>query len=221
MVAMVSLEQAIGITLASVVLIAVPGPSVMFIVGRALSYGRVSAMGSVIGNAIGCYSVGVVIALGLGPLLERSEILFQTIKWAGILYLVYLGIQAIRHAGPVTTDEDEGSEAKAVKNSKTPWSAIRTGTIVGLTNPKSFVLFTAIVPQFINPAAGSTTLQMLALGIVPMLIGLITDASWALVAGRARTWLAKSPKRMTAIGRVGGASIIGVAASVAVSGNHR
>lgn len=192
----------------------------MFVVGRALSYGRSNAISSVIGNAIGCYSVGALIAIGLGPLLERSEILFQTIKWAGILYLVYLGIQAIRHASPVTTD-DEARETKAGKNSKTPWAAIRTGTIVGLTNPKSFVLFTAIVPQFINPTAGSITVQMLALGVVPMLIGLITDASWALVAGRARTWLAKSPKRMTAIGRIGGASIIGVGVSVAVSGNHR
>ena len=218
---MIPLEQAIGITLASVVLIAVPGPSVMFVVGRALSYGRASAMGSVVGNAIGCYSVGVVIALGLGPLLERSELLFQTIKWAGILYLVYLGIQAIRHAGPVAAGEDDVAEAKSDKNSKTPWSAIRTGIIVGLTNPKSFVLFTAIVPQFIDPAAGGTVLQMLALGLVPMLIGLITDGTWALVAGRARAWLAKSPKRMTAIGRVGGASIIGVAASVAASGGHR
>src|SRR5699024_2446243 len=218
---MVPLEQAVGITLASVILIAVPGPSVMFVVGRALSYGRASAMGSVVGNAIGCYSVGVVIALGLGPLLERSEILFQAIKWAGILYLVYLGIQAIRHAGPVTASEDDAAEAKADKNSKTPWSAVRTGIIVGLTNPKSFVLFTAIVPQFIDPAAGGTVVQMLAVGLALMPIGLITDGICALCAGRARAWLAKSPKRMTAIGRGGGASIIGVAASVAASGGHR
>ncbi|OLT55247.1 lysine transporter LysE [Corynebacterium sp. CNJ-954] len=214
---MIPLEQAVGITLACVVLIAVPGPSVMFVVGRALSYGRTSAMGSVVGNAIGCYSVGALIALGLGPLLERSEILFQIIKWVGILYLVYLGIQAIRHAGPVTTANDVDTDQAA----KTPWAAIRTGTIVGLTNPKSFVLFTAIVPQFVNPGAGSTTIQMLVLGIVPMIIGLITDATWALVAGRARTWLAKSPERMTAIGRIGGVSIIGVGMSVAFSGNHR
>ncbi len=221
---MISFEQAVGITLASVVLIAVPGPSVMFVVGRALSCGRSSAIGSVIGNALGCYSVGVVIALGLGPLLERSEILLQTIKWAGILYLVYLGIRAIRHAGPIATDHDTAAGTGTASgtdtgSSETPWVAVRTGIVVGLTNPKSFVLFTAIVPQFIN--SGAATFQMLTLGLVPMLIGLITDGAWALAAGRARSWLTKSPGRMITIGRVGGASIIGVAASVAVSGDHR
>lgn len=103
---------------------------------------------------------------------------------------------------------------------ESPWAAIRTGTIVGLTNPKSLVLFTAVVPQFINPAAGSASMQILLLGFAPMLIGLITDTVWALTAGRARTWLAQSPRRMTAIERVGGLSVIGVGVSVAVSGNR-
>ena len=228
---MLTIEQIVGITLASVVLIVVPGPSVMFVVGRALSYGRAIAIASIIGNTIGCYSVGVVIALGLGPLLERSEALFQVIKWAGVLYLLYLGVQAIRHAAPA--EEGEGEDrgagagaaskggAKRTRGGATPPTAVRDGFIIGLTNPKVFVIFTAIVPQFINPAAGGATVQMLLLGLVPMLIGLVTDACWALVASRARTWLASSPKRMTAIGRIGGISIIGVGVSVALSGDHR
>lgn len=200
--------------LACVVLIAVPGPSVLFVVGRALSHGRANAFASVLGNAIGCYLVGVAIAFGLAPLLERSELLFQTVKWAGILYLFWLGFQAIRHAGPVA----DGPEASV--RVETPLAAVRAGAIVGLTNPKSFVLFTAIVPQFIAPSAGNTTTQILLLGIVPLLIGLITDTAWALAAGRARSWLGKSPRRMTTFGRAGGLSIIGVGVSAAVTGNR-
>ncbi len=103
---------------------------------------------------------------------------------------------------------------------ESPWAAVGTGTIVGLTNPKSFVLFTALVPQFLEPAGGNASTQMLLLGVVPMLIGLTTDTAWALAAGRARTWLARSPRRMTVIGRVGGLSIIGVGVSLAVTGDR-
>ncbi|GAB3926275.1 lysine transporter LysE [Microlunatus endophyticus] len=213
---MLTLQQVVGITLASVVLIAVPGPSVMFVVGRALSHGRGNALASVAGNAIGCYLVGAAIAVGLGPLLQRSETLFRVVKWVGILYLFWLGIQAIRHAGPLAEDAENGRTGHQPAR-----AAIRTGVIVGLTNPKTFVLYTAIVPQFLNRAVGNTTVQMLVLGVVPLVIGLITDTGWALAAGRARTWLAKSPRRVTTIGRIGGASIIGVGLSVVATGDHR
>lgn len=211
---MVTLSQATVVALACVVLIAVPGPSVLFVVGRALSHGRANALASVVGNAIGCYLVGVAIAFGLGPLLERSELLFQSITWAGIFYLFWLGFQALRHAGRVS------DAPQATTRVETPLAAVRAGTIVGLTNPKSFVLFTAVVPQFIAPSAGNATAQILILGIVPLLIGLITDTAWALAAGRARSWLAKSPRRMTTFGRIGGLSIIGVGVSAAVTGNR-
>ncbi len=223
---MLTIDQVIAITLASVVIIVVPGPSVMFVIGRALSYGRGIAIASIVGNTIGCYTVGVLIALGLGPLLERSELLFQVLKWGGVLYLLYLGVQAIRHAAPLSSAaQDSGDEAEPVSSrakrrptrSTTPISAVRDGFIIGVTNPKVLVTFTAIVPQFINPAAGGAAGQMLLLGLVPILIGLITDAAWAVVAGKARNWLARSPKRMTWMGRIGGVSILGVALSIAVT----
>jgi threonine/homoserine/homoserine lactone efflux protein len=112
----------------------------------------------------------------------------------------------------------DGSEA--MTRVETPLAAVRAGAILGLTHPKSFVLFTAIVPQFIAPSAGNTTTQILILGIVPLLIGLMTDTAWALAAGRARSWLAKSPRRMTTFGRVGGVSIIGDGVLAAVSGKQ-
>ena len=230
---MLTIDQVIAITLASVVIIIVPGPSVMFVIGRALSYGRGIAIASIVGNTIGCYTVGVLIALGLGPLLERSELLVQVLKWGGVLYLLYLGVQAIRHAAPLSDAvQGSGSEAGAEgeplsKRAKrrpprptTPMSAVRDGFIIGVTNPKVLVIFTAIVPQFINPAAGGAAVQMLLLGLVPILIGLVSDAAWAVVAAKARNWLARSPKRMTWIGRIGGVSILGVALSIALTAEH-
>lgn len=226
----ISVDQAVGIALASVVLICVPGPSVLFIVGRALSYGRTSAIGSVVGNAIGCYSACAVIAVGLGPLLERSDALFQTVKWAGVFYLLFLGIQAIRHAAPPDPGDIAGDSSETHKaqvhglekhRTETFGTAVRVGTVVGFTNPKGFVLFSAILPQFVEPEAGHTPLQMLVLGVVPVTIGLITDATWAVAAGSARAWFTRSPARMRVIGHTGGVCIIGVGISVAVSGTHR
>ncbi|MFE4196980.1 LysE family translocator [Paenarthrobacter sp. NPDC056912] len=209
---MITLTQAGAAALACVILIAVPGPSVMFVIGRALSYGRANALASVVGNATGCYLAGIAIVFGLGPLMERSELLFQMVKWAGVAYLLWLGIQAFRHAGPVSAPQVD-------LRRESSWEAIRTGTNVGVTNPKSFVLFTALIPQFINPAVGDTSSQILLLGVIPLLIGLLTDSVWAMVAGRAQRWLAKTPGRMTAVGRAGGLSMIGVGLSAAVAGN--
>lgn len=219
----ITLSHAGALALACVLLIAVPGPSVMFVVGRALSRGRPAALASVIGNAIGCYLVGLAVALGLGPLLERSELLFQVIKWAGILYLLWLGVTTFRSARPVPATQGDGAgeaDGSTTRTTETPWAAARTGVIVGATNPKALILFTALVPQFVDPAAGGATRQILLLGIVPILIGLMTDTTWALAAGKARTWLGSSPRRMAAIGRAGGLAIIGVGASVAVSGTR-
>lgn len=257
---MITFDQAVGIVLASIVIIIVPGPSVMFIIGRALSGGLKSALGSIAGNSLGCYLVGVAVAFGLGPLFERYELLLVIVKWAGIVFLLWLGVQAFRHAGPVEgVDEPAGatdaraaqvdaaaaassadsmdsadsttsraapsdlspaaSPRKPLKRTReTTWGAIRTGLIVGVTNPKSLLVFTAIVPQFIVPGAASTTVQILLLGLAPIAVGLVTDTVWAVAAGRARGWLAKSPKRMTALGRAGGLSIIGVGVAMAVSG---
>lgn len=212
----ITIDQVIGISLASVVLLVVPGPSVMFVIGRALSYGRSNAIASIIGNSVGCYTVGVLIAVGLGPVLERSEIIFLLVKWVGVCYLIFLGVQAICSAGTLAADQLDGASASR----GSLWSAIRAGFVVGLTNPKVLVLFTAIVPQFVNPMAGGTTLQLLLVGLVPILVGLITDAGWALLAGRARTWLADSPSRITVLGRLGGLCILGVGVSVAISGNR-
>lgn len=209
---MVSSEQLVGLALACVVLIVVPGPSVLFVVGRALSSGRRTALASVLGNSTGSYLAAACVALGLSPLLQRSELLFEVIKLAGATYLVWLGVQALRHsrAASLTTAEATAPEPT--------WRAVRSGVVVGISNPKGFIIFAAILPQFVDRGAGHVAGQMLVLGLVPVAVGLVTDTAWALAAGRARTWLSSTPGRLRTITRVGGLSMIGLGASVAVTG---
>jgi threonine/homoserine/homoserine lactone efflux protein len=211
----ISSGQLVGLALASVVLIVVPGPSVLFIVGRALSYGRRTALFSIAGNSVGSYAAAVCVAVGLGPLLQWSGVLFQAITLLGAVYLVWLGVQAWRHSG------DGVVGARSVTGPPhRPWHAVRTGVLVGVTNPKAFILFGAILPQFVNRPAGGVPVQMLILAVVPVLIGLCTDTCWGLAAGQARDWLSRTPSRMSVLGRVGGLSMIGLGLSVAVTGRH-
>jgi len=100
------------------------------------------------------------------------------------------------------------------------WRSVRTGMLVGVSNPKSFILFAAIVPQFLDRRAGHVPGQMLLLSSIPILIGLFTDCAWALAAGHARDWLARSPLRMRFVARLGGVSLIGLGVSVAATGRH-
>lgn len=137
---------------------------------------------------------------------------FQIIKWAGAVYLVWLGVQAWRHSGP--TDAAAGPVEVVPRNRP----SLRSGVLVGLTNPKCFVLFAAILPQFVNRPAGHVPLQMLLLAVVPIVIGLVTDCAWGLAAGQAKGWLTRPPRRARTLGRVGGLSMIGLGVSVAVTG---
>ncbi|MEV6343109.1 LysE family translocator [Actinoplanes sp. NPDC051851] len=206
---MVSSGQVGGLALACVVLIAVPGPGVLFIIGRALTYGRAAALAGVVGNAVGSYCAAVCVAVGLGPLLERSALLLQMIKWVGALYLLWLGVQALRHAGTWA----EINTPSPVR----PRSSIRSGAVVGFTNPKTYIVFAAILPQFLDRSGGAIPLQMLVLAVVPVLIGLVLDSTWAVAAARARSWLAHSRERMRTLGRIGAFCMIGLGVSTALA----
>jgi threonine/homoserine/homoserine lactone efflux protein len=209
----VTSAQILGVAVACVVIIAVPGPSVLFIVGRALSYGRRTALFSIAGNAAGNYLAAVIVAVGLGPFLQRSDVLFQTIKLLGAAYLVWLGVRAIRHGGHLPT-------ATTGPPPRSGWRAVGTGVVVGVTNPKAFIIFGAILPQFVDRAAGAVPVQMLLLAVVPIATGLVTDTCWGLVAGQARQWLSGTPRRMAVLSRIGGLAMIGLGISVAVTGRH-
>ncbi|OWT65457.1 LysE family translocator [Candidimonas nitroreducens] len=208
---MVSVDQILSITLACIVLIVVPGPSVMFIVGRALSYGRASALSTVAGNSLGVYTVAVLVACGVGLVLRESEAFLSALRIAGALVLIWLGYKAIRERKAI------GPGLAGAGGTRDLALAARQGYWVGLTNPKALIVFAVILPQFVHPEAGHLTAQMLLLAIVPVAVGLCTDIVWALAATRARNWLSGSRRRNEAVGAVGGTLVMGLGVAMLVS----
>lgn len=211
---MPSFETLLTFTLAGIVLVVVPGPSVLFIVGRALAHGRRAALTSVAGNTAGAMLVVVVVALGLGAVAASSVVVFTVLKIAGAVYLVHLGVQTIRHRGALGAAADGAGAGGAVAPGG---QLFRQGVVVGVTNPKVLVFFAAVLPQFVDPAAGSSTGQMLVLGLLFALIAAVLDSAWGLAAGTARDWLATSPVRLRRLGVAGGATMIAMGAGLATS----
>jgi threonine/homoserine/homoserine lactone efflux protein len=209
---MISSGQLLGFTLASLVLIVIPGPGVLFVVGRALSHGRRTAFATAAGHAVGNYLVAACVAVGLGSVLERSAQVFIAVKLIGALYLVILGVQAIRHRRSLAAAMSEAT------GSSEGWRALRDGVVVGVTNPKTYILFGAILPQFVNRAAGDVPAQMLLLALISVAIGLVSDSAWGLAASGVRTWFAGSPRRYELVGGAGGLAMIGVGVTVALTG---
>jgi threonine/homoserine/homoserine lactone efflux protein len=208
----VSGGQLLAFTLAAVVIIVIPGPGVLFVVGRALVDGRRSALATAAGHAAGNYVVAAGVAVGLGTVLQRSAEAFIAVKLAGAAYLIWLGIQAFRHRGSLA---DALSAAHAPRGA---WRALRDGVVVGITNPKSYILFGAILPQFVIRSAGQVTAQMLVMSAIAVGIGLASDIVWGVTAGGVRAWFARSPRRLALVGGAGGLAMIAVGVSVALTG---
>ncbi|WUH90083.1 LysE family translocator [Streptomyces sp. NBC_00433] len=213
-----TIDRVGGFAALSLVLVLIPGPSVLFVLGRALAHGRRTALGSVLGNAIGAYALIALVALGLGEVVSRSVALFDALKLAGAAYLVFLGVKAFRARGTLSAalrgEAEEGSAAPRRGDLRTLWE----GFVVGVTNPKTMVFFAAVLPQFVNRDAGRVHVQMLLLGLVFTAIALLCDSVWALTASAARGWFARSPRRLAAVGGTGGLAMIGLGVAVAVTG---
>lgn len=210
---MIPVANLIAFGLASIPLIVIPGPSVLFTIGRSLALGRVGGFLSVIGNVTGALVIAIAIAFGLGTLLEQSVIAFTIVKFAGAAYVIFLGIQAIRH---------RRKKAEAIIAPVTRRSGVRMvwdGFAVGVTNAKSIVFMVAVLPLFVDRGAGNIPLQLFLLGLVFVLVAFISDSAWALAAGAARDWFAKSPRRIAALSATGGALMIGVGAAVLLVGH--
>ncbi|TVL91233.1 LysE family translocator [Streptomyces sp. SAJ15] len=209
---MVSTSNLLAFAAMSLVVIAIPGPNVLFVIGRALAHGRRTALATVLGNLLGCYTLVLVVAMGLGTLLQSSATALTAVKLAGAAYLVYLGVQALRHRDRLRADMGVTADEK-----RSDLRTIMDGLLVGVTNPKGLVFFTAVLPQFVDHDAGRVPLQMMLLGLVPAVIGLLCDSLWGLGAAAARTWFAGSDRRLSTVGGAGGVALIGLGITVAVN----
>ncbi len=190
----------------SFAIIIIPGPSVMFVIGRALSLGRRAALVTVAGNALGFYVQVVFVALGLGAIVERSVAVFTAIKLIGAVYLVWVGVQAIVHRR-VNAQVSVDVEGAGIVTHR---SLFVDGFVVGVANPKTIVFFAAILPQFVDTGGAPAGVQMLGLGVIFAVIALASDSVWGLAAGTARQWFVGSPRRLEFVGAAGGVAIVGL-----------
>ena len=211
---MISAGQFAAFTALTFLMIVVPGPSVLFTISRALTVGRRDALLTVVGNAGGVYLQVVAVAFGLGVVIERSVAAFTVIKLVGAGYLMYLGIQAIRHRRRLVEAFGEGGSAVPGRTLR----VLRDGFVVGFANPKSIVFLAAVLPQFVNHGAGGVSGQILLLGTVLPAIAAFTDTAWALAAGAARTWLSRIPRGLELVGGTSGLVMVGLGATLAVTG---
>ncbi|MFD0498701.1 MULTISPECIES: LysE family translocator [Streptomyces violaceusniger group] len=209
---MVSIDRLLAFAAMSFLLIVIPGPSVLFVVGRALAQGRRAALTTVVGNTLGAYALVVAVALGVGSVVERSVLVFTALKLVGAAYLVYLGFKAVRQRRSLQTAFT--GDGPAHGGLRTLWE----GFAVGVANPKTIVFFAAVLPQFVDREQGHVVPQMLLLGLVFNAIAVISDSVWGLAAATARTWFARSPRRLAMVGGVGGLSMIGLGVTVAATG---
>jgi threonine/homoserine/homoserine lactone efflux protein len=206
---MVSPSHLVAFALLAIPLILMPGPAVLFVVGRSLSLGRIGGLLSV----VGAFVAAAVIALGVGSLLQESIVLFTTVKFLGAAYLVYLGVQAIRHRGDRARAVTAGVARRSTRR------ILAEGFVVGVSNPKTIVFLIAVLPQFVDYSSGNIPAQMIVLGAVFIGIALVSDSTWALAAGAARDWFGRSPRRVEHLGAAGGVMMIGIGATLAFLGH--
>lgn len=209
---MVSPDRLLAFAVTALVVIVIPGPSVLFAVGRALADGRRVAVLSVAGNAVGEYVQVVAVAFGIGALAEQSVAAFTTLKLAGGLYLVYLGWRTFRRRRALS---EAFSAARAARPDR---RSFLEGFTVGATNPKTVVFLVAILPQFVSRGAGGVPAQILVLGLIFAGIALVSDSVWVLAAAAFRGWFTRFPRRLEVVGGAGGIAIAAVGVSLLVSG---
>ena len=190
---------------ATTLIIWAPGPSVLFTIARAVSWGRTVALATVLGNVLGEFTISVIVAVGLGPILQRSHPFYLGVQWLGAFYLIYLGINALHHskAHAQSMTDLSGGRPSIMKT-------IREGYLVGVLNPKTLVFFAAILPQFVDRPKGHLVMQLLLLGTVFCLIALISDGTWGIIAATIRGWLSSDPKRLERLRMGGGVVMVGL-----------
>ena len=184
-----------GFLAITVILILTPGPVVTLVISTSATKGVRAGLITVAGTSSGNAILLLAIALGLNWVLSHAVYLFELLRWAGAAYLVWLGIQAWRHAGQV--------------QSVSPGHHVHffRGFLVALSNPKTIVFFTAFLPQFVDPTLPAAP-QLAVMCVVSVLVAVLSDSCWAIAAGMGRAWFMK-PARAKLLGRASGLTLLG------------
>jgi threonine/homoserine/homoserine lactone efflux protein len=199
--------------LAATLLIIIPGPNVLFIVSRGIDQGRAAAIASSLGVETGMFVHIAAAMLGLSAVVTSSEILFNTVKYAGVAYLLWLGLSAIR-SGPVNAEIPIGFRRAPLRR------LYMQGMIVNVLNPKVGLFMLAFLPQFVDPSRGSAQSQILVLGMIFVAIACVSDGLYAIGSGAIGHWLARHAAAARQRGRFSGVVYILLGALAAFSGSH-
>jgi threonine/homoserine/homoserine lactone efflux protein len=199
--------------LASVALLVIPGPAVLFIIDRSVADGRTVGLASVAGIEIGSLVHVVAAGLGVSAALAASAVAFNTIKWLGVIYLVVIGLRTLT-VRPARADDTDAPPAVP------PARAFRQGVVVNILNPKVALFFLSFLPQFVDPARGTAGVQAVVLGLVFVSIGTVTDGLYAVTASSLRTVLLRGRALPFVQRYVAGTVFIGLGLVAATSGGH-
>jgi threonine/homoserine/homoserine lactone efflux protein len=199
---------------AGVTLLAIPGPAVLYVVGRSIEGGRRAGLVSVLGIGTGTLFHVAAAAIGVSSLLVASATAFDVVRYAGAAYLVALGLRRLlTRTRPAATEDDEGGGSLR--------RLFLHGVVVNVLNPKTALFFFAFLPQFVDPARGAVAAQVFVLGLTYVLLGLLSDGLYAVTAGAAADRLRGSRAFARAERWVSGTVLVGLGVAAAVSGPHR
>lgn len=200
---MLSPEQFFGFLLAAVLITASPGPDNLLVLSTGMSRGRRHGIAFGLGCAAGCLSHTALALAGVSALVAASPTAFTALRWAGGLYLVWLGVQALRHAG-------QSSLGSATVSSETPGRLFAKGLVANAINPKVVLFFLSFLPQFVQPAQGSVGLQIGLLGLLFTLQAAVLFGLLGFFAGSVGSWLQRRPGAGLWLDRVAGVLFVGL-----------
>ncbi|MFC1465217.1 MAG: LysE family translocator [Candidatus Brachytrichaceae bacterium NZ_4S206] len=198
--------------LASLALLVVPGPAVLYIVARSVSQGRLAGVVSAAGVQVGASVHIVAAALGLSAVLLSSALAFNVVKYLGAAYLIYLGVRQW-----LARESATGEMAVPLESLRRIFAQ---GVVVNVLNPKTALFFFAFLPQFVDPASGNVAAQVLLLGLLFVTLAVINDGAYALLAGSLGNWLRSNRRFWVGQRLFAGAVYVGLGVTTALSGSN-
>ena len=199
--------------LASLALLVVPGPTVLYIVARSLEGGPRAGFASAIGAHVGTLVHVGAATVGLSAVIVSSATAYSVVKYAGAAYLVFLGIRRLHERRTLDLSRPAGVPAPSTR------TLLLNGAMVNVLNPKTALFFLAFLPQFVDVGAGHVALQILVLGLVLIVLGLLSDGTYALLAGSLAQRLRRSRRVLAGERYVSAAVFLGLGVAAALSGD--
>jgi threonine/homoserine/homoserine lactone efflux protein len=194
---------------ASLALLAIPGPAVIYVVTRSIEHGRAAGMTSMLGVETGTFAYALAAAAGLSGLIAASVTAFTIVKYAGAAYLIYLGVRKL-------LEREQVQDAVAAGRSR----LFLKGALVQLLNPKIAIFFVAFMPQFVDRSGGPVAAQILVLGSIFTLLAILSDGAYVLLAGALGGWLRSGRRARSWMARFSGGVYIGLGLTAALSGSR-